>query len=568
MLHTNVVPEVAMFVPPRGVCDQLVKCYLRTFEGVLRVLHIPTFLKEYEQYWADTTIAKPSVLNKILLVCAIGLPFYSGEGHARLRASCTKWIQAAENWLSAPHEKSRLNLTGVQIHILVVIARQVCCVDGDLTWITGGALLRTAMHCGLHRDPSHFAKISPFIAEMRRRLWMTVVELTVQSSLDTGMPPMLTPEHYDTLLPSNLNDDDLNEGSISPPIPKPADEFTQTSVQIALCASLPLRLEITRRLNDLRSEIPYDDTLRLGAELSNFCRSKMQLLQGSLKSIADLHPFQLKALDTLVRRFILILHRPYFARANNEPKYYYSRKVCLDISMFVIAPASSLEDGQTDDWERLKASGVGFIKSTFLYSISTIYLELLSLIEEQQDTVPLVTARQPSTSSTSPQQPLANLTPQFNTLRDVLVNATNIARVRIQNGETNAKGSVFLHCALARVDALVLGEAPDKAVIEVARRSVSECAALMHQAYKDEWGDDTEIDVYKRYDVEYGGVDVPANEAPTNDAAGLNSAAGSHEDMDWETLLQDESMDFGFGFEGSPENWIFGGFENSGAPYV
>ena len=54
------------------------------------------------------------------------------------------------------------------------------------------------MHLGLHRDPSHFGKIGVFHGELRRRLGVTVLEITVQSSLDMGMPPLITANDYDT----------------------------------------------------------------------------------------------------------------------------------------------------------------------------------------------------------------------------------------------------------------------------------------------------------------------------------------------------------------------------------
>lgn len=553
IVRWSLPPEVQASLPAKHVCDQLIQCYLRTFEGVFRVLHIPTFLKECDEYWKNPSTTKPSVLMKMLLACAIGVSFYLGEGQARLRGSCTKWIQAAEQWLSAPHEKSRLNLTGIQIHILLLFARQIRSVDGDLVWISAGSLLRTAMHVGLHRDPSHFPKITPFDAEMRRRLWATVLELTVQTSLDMGMPPMLSIQDFDTRPPANINDENIGESVSASLDPRPVSEFSQTSVQIALRESLPLRLEITLLVNNLHSDISYDDTLRLGNELSMICRSKARLFQGFLVSSPGTTTFQVKMLDTLVRRFIINLHRSFFVKAKTDPKYYYSRKVCVDASMAILGPASQLRSGEEDDWEQLKANGVGFAKSIFLYSVTTFYLELLSMIEERRNEIGLEW----------PSQPLTDLPPHFDVLRNVLVKAKEIAVLRIQNGETNAKGSVFLSCALSRVDALVSGTDADKAVLDTARKTITETAALMRQAYKEETGLDAELGPHSRFDIEHGGVDV-ALIAPGGGDGTTGVAGAGCGDMDWETLVQDNNMDFGFEFEGNLGQWIFGGLESVG----
>jgi hypothetical protein len=186
LLQPSISQEIHNSIPPKGICDILAECYIRTFEAVFRVLHVPSFRAEYEAYWTAPGPKKPSFVLKMLLVCAIGVPFYNGSDQHLLRKACTKWIQAATYWLNGPNTKSRLNMTGLQIQILTLTARQVCNTDGDYSWISAGSLLRAAMHLGLHRDPAHFDKISLFHCEMRRRLWATILEITVQGSLDVG----------------------------------------------------------------------------------------------------------------------------------------------------------------------------------------------------------------------------------------------------------------------------------------------------------------------------------------------------------------------------------------------
>jgi hypothetical protein len=143
VLPPNIPEEALASLPDKHVCDTLVTCYLSTFEGVFRTLHVPSFREEYDKYW-KTGSAKTSVQLKIMLVCATGVPFYTGPEQAQLRVSCAKWVQAAESWLSAPYAKSRLNMTGLQIQILLLLARQVCNVEGDLVW-------RAAWIWGCHR---------------------------------------------------------------------------------------------------------------------------------------------------------------------------------------------------------------------------------------------------------------------------------------------------------------------------------------------------------------------------------------------------------------------------------
>lgn len=248
----SILQEILILVPPREVCDQLVQCYLRTFEGAFRVLHILSFMREYEVYWSSPSTAVPSTFFKILLICAIGVVFYTGPEQPRLRANCAKWLQAAESWLSIAPVKSCFNMACTRISILILIARQACNVDGDLVWVPAGRLLRGAMHLGLHRDPSQIGKMSVFHAEMRRRIWATIMEITLQASLDMGMLPMISPEDFDTLPSSNINDNDLDEPENVTLQPKPLTPATQCSMQILFYKTLSLRLEVCRLINSIR----------------------------------------------------------------------------------------------------------------------------------------------------------------------------------------------------------------------------------------------------------------------------------------------------------------------------
>jgi hypothetical protein len=151
------------------------------------------------------------------------------------------WVQAAENSFTAPYTKSRLDMAGLQIQILLSLSRRVCSLEGDLVWIAAGSLLRTAVFFGLHRDPSHFSKISLFHGGMRRRLWATVLEITVQSNLDVGMPPMISVHDYDTKMPANIDDEDIVEESTALD-EKPLIEFTQSSIQVVFVETPPVRL--------------------------------------------------------------------------------------------------------------------------------------------------------------------------------------------------------------------------------------------------------------------------------------------------------------------------------------
>jgi len=369
MWHMN--PDFRDYIPERALADKLIGHYLRTMESTHRILHIPHFVKEYEQYW-DDPLAIPTVsVVKILLVMAIGSCFHQEEDHMSVKSMAQQWVYSAQSWVAAPFEKARLNLSGLQVQCLLLLARQTNGVGGDLTWIATGSLLRTAFQMGFHRDPKYFPKMTIMHQEMRRRLWATVLEFTVQTSLDAGMPPLITTDDYDTGPPSNIDDCEVSESTTVQPVPKPAKIFTQSSIQIQLLKTIDIRLRISQIINNFRIEPSYEEILGLGTEIGNAVKDAATLL--NLYPAHLPHPtiLQRNLLDLVLRRFILALHRPSAVKSGKDAKYHFSRKVCLDTSVTILSISGYesgvvIEPGKMDDFTKLKFACGGFYKEIFI----------------------------------------------------------------------------------------------------------------------------------------------------------------------------------------------------------
>src|SRR5689334_7814729 len=61
-------------IPDRQTTDSLVRCYIDTFETTYRILHVPTFLRQYESIWKDPPEFTSSFLVVLLLVMAVVNP--------------------------------------------------------------------------------------------------------------------------------------------------------------------------------------------------------------------------------------------------------------------------------------------------------------------------------------------------------------------------------------------------------------------------------------------------------------------------------------------------------------
>jgi hypothetical protein len=196
-------------------------------------------------------------------------------------------------------KKNRLEVEGIQIHCLLLLARQVTRVGTDLVWISAGSLTRMAMQMGFHQDPNRFEEISTQQKKIRRRLWYTILELNVQAALDSGMSPMIMDEDYNTQPPSNTNND-LDEGNREEHSPR-------ISFQPVLVGSLPLRLRVTRVINSLHEEPSYEQDLALGNELAQACRDAAAEIEHAA-SMDKTTNFASSYCSHLLRRFPLCLH--------------------------------------------------------------------------------------------------------------------------------------------------------------------------------------------------------------------------------------------------------------------
>ena len=502
---THVRAQVGGDIPSEGIARRLVEAYFRTFEGVYRVLHQPTFWREYRAYWESPGAARPAFVVQLQLCMAIGTCFQ--DDVTSLRRSAVQWIYEAQAWLVAPCEKPRIDLTLIQIMCLLHLARETCGVDSDLTWIGAGSLLRTAMYIGLHRDPDHLGLpgMSVLRAEMRRRLWATVLEISLQSSLDSGGPPLILPSDFDTRQPSNYDDDQLTDDGKPAPAPRSPGAFTQTTVQLALLRSFSTRLAIAQYTNHFKSPATYEETLKWNSELTAACRALSATIQQSYDPAGilprRLSLFQLRLAEHMVHRFFLALNHPWLGSAQNNPAYYFARKMCVETSLKLyraFATGSPAGDSgtasPTDDFTRLSTCGYGAFRSVPTLAVLTICLELLWQVQEdrsfrQSMNIDNALERSGSVSDPDVGAPVgasigSGAAPRQDLLEAVKYSIGWSIR-RIKMGETNIKGYLIYSALLSQVQAIQRGASDSDAeqhVLLSIVENLEECYHLLKEA--------------------------------------------------------------------------------------
>ncbi|KAK5065080.1 hypothetical protein LTR84_000916 [Exophiala bonariae] len=446
--------EMPLAPPAREVADAMVALYFQYFESAHRILHVPTFWTEYQIYWDSPATVSAGVRIKILLVIAVGFGMSSGQVVDDAFSDMVhQWIYTAQNWLSGPLEKDRVNINGIQVHCLTILARQIFCVGGDLVWMSMGSLVHRAMQIGLHRDPKYLPTSSLLQAEIRRRLWATILDMVVQTSLDSAMPPRISFDEFDTEAPANINDHEIDDSTELLPV-RPRSTFTSTSIQLILYDNLRLRLRVLRLINGLHSELYYPDVLTLSSEITDAYRTCNKFLDENANFGAT--SFHKCLLEFLLRRFLLPLHCPFASKARTNQLFYYSRKVSLDTAMAMACPEPD------EQFSRLLSISGGLFREGMRCALTVITFELISQAEIQHLDGTLERNSQ-----------------SREILKEVVRNRMAIALERIRQGETNIKAHPYLAMILAWVEALETDSPHQLKIAKSARDSLELCHGLL-----------------------------------------------------------------------------------------
>lgn len=105
-------------------------------------------------------------------------------------------------------------------------------------WMMTGLLIRMAQALGLHRDGARFDNLSPFDAEMRRRAWWLICLLDIRASEDQGTDFTIPSGSFDTKLPLNIDNADMNpESKELPPERQGLTDMSIALVMFQMCES-------------------------------------------------------------------------------------------------------------------------------------------------------------------------------------------------------------------------------------------------------------------------------------------------------------------------------------------
>jgi hypothetical protein len=323
--------EIFALLPPKHEVGVHAALYFRTWESTYRILHEPTFWQEYNSFWQRRDEKQAGFAAMLVLIVAttkcstVKDDVFVGDVSCD-RDAASNLIETCEMWLNRQPRK-RLTLPYFQLQCLALLAKRVNCVKLKQDWLTAGDVMRLALASGMHRDPSLLAtgRISEYEKEMKKRLWYTIAELEIQSSIDSGIQSSLTGLYFDTPSPANIPDEAFSLETKEMPASRPEKCYTSTSYLITALRSLPLRIHLTKLLNDPSGQLQYTDVLHYDDQITS-AFSDVPIWSDPRATI----PSALLNLQHL--QFLLVLHKPYAKMASKEKRFAYSFTSCIETS--------------------------------------------------------------------------------------------------------------------------------------------------------------------------------------------------------------------------------------------
>jgi hypothetical protein len=210
-------------------------------------------------------------------------------------------------------------------------------------WKETGSLMQNAITDGLHCDPSPAAN-SPYMGEMKRRIWAVLRELGLQNAFEYGLPTLLHNIDSNVSPPANIDDEDFDEASKVLPMSKSPSQYTCTYYQYHSSRSWPQRLEISWRLfsSGFSKALSYEYVMRYTHEITQAIHSvpPWNIDEVKDKNIPKLAILTYAFLHFQLQECILAMQRPYLQR--DDSKFWLSENVCYQMSRDILFMGSKL----------------------------------------------------------------------------------------------------------------------------------------------------------------------------------------------------------------------------------
>ncbi|WYZ44617.1 hypothetical protein EsH8_VII_001053 [Colletotrichum jinshuiense] len=194
--------------------------YQENVEPLLKILHIPTMeklIRDMRRNIDELTPGNEALLFSIYYAAITSMEDEEVEKNfgSKKEEMLSQYRFALEQALAKANFLNTSDMVVLQAFVLflTLVRRED---DTRFCWTLTGLAIRIAQGLGIHRDGTNF-NLPPFETEMRRRLWWAICTLDLRSAEELGSDLTIIDRSFDTELPSNVNDSDIEPGMTEVP---------------------------------------------------------------------------------------------------------------------------------------------------------------------------------------------------------------------------------------------------------------------------------------------------------------------------------------------------------------
>ncbi|KAM3521881.1 hypothetical protein MY4038_008849 [Beauveria bassiana] len=382
----DTVASIISNLPPRPTVDRLLSGYFNDLDIAPGVVHSGQFLAEYEEFWRTPESASVAWIGLMFSIICLSThlqqtsptqPGHKGKGSQlseknRLidlyKSQSIKCLVLCRWTEGGPHVLETL--------ILCFLVECFHLQDMEIgIWVLVGNIVQIAIHMGYHRDAKHFPSISPFVGEMRRRVWAMILQLDFSVSSQLGLPRLVREQHADTEKPSNLYDMDFDLSTLILPASRHETDVTPT---LYVLAKLRL-LDVGAKVADLATEPrprAYSDILKLDQEIDK-AQDKLPPIfkwTGLALNVSSQIMIQRIWLEVICQQLRIVLHKKYLGLLQPQQQFRHSKSTCLNAAMKILELQRLIDqETQTDGlWYQSRWRVSSAFNNDFLLATSVL----------------------------------------------------------------------------------------------------------------------------------------------------------------------------------------------------
>ncbi|KAI0881063.1 fungal-specific transcription factor domain-containing protein [Annulohypoxylon maeteangense] len=334
-------------LPEKAVVSRLMNRYFNSNSPSQHIIHVPTFLREYNIFCKDPQNAPLHWIALLYMILALGTFFSSFSAPHELESDSPvpaldrfKQYRGAAGWALIWGKYSQPGPYTLEAFMLYVEGDFVTNRENRMNcYLLSSVLIRLMLKMGLHRDPSKLPGITPYDGEMRRRMWNLAVQIDLLVAFNLGLPSMTHAIESDTALPQNLTDSDFDKDTKELPQARPSSDYTLLTYPINKARVSRIFFLVVQQAHSL--DVPsYAEVMKVDAQIEE--------AWDNVPSIMKMRPMDLCLTDApvqIIQRFGIaaiyqksrcIHHRRYIVEENPKREHDYSRRVCLEAALALL----------------------------------------------------------------------------------------------------------------------------------------------------------------------------------------------------------------------------------------